>query len=58
MDRLDAGALDDDLAVRAGSEQDRVVALQLQELDATLTVVDFECGHEFVVASWSLQSQR
>ncbi len=48
-----------DLAMRAGPEQDRVVALQLDELDPTLTVVDFECGHASLVSSqWLVPSGR
>ena len=44
-------ALQDHVARRARPEQDGMIARQLDELDASLTVVYFQGGH--AAASWS-----
>ena len=45
VDRPDELALKHHVAGRAGAEQDRMIARELDELNAALTVVYFECGH-------------
>ncbi len=45
MHRLDPGTFQDHVAMRAGTEENRFIASELDELDTSLSVVDFECGH-------------
>jgi hypothetical protein len=55
----DSGPLEHDVARRTCSEQDGMIASQFNELDTTLSIVNFESGHEtpYLSVSWATTSK-